>query len=98
VQRKKAKRQKYIAPPLGNIKKGITKEDLHNLYNVTDLQEFCKKEGLDHNGKKSLVIKRILNYLETGEKPAKKPGKKGKKGSKKKGSELAESNSDKPSN
>eukprot|EP01127_Copromyxa_protea_P015362 TRINITY_DN4410_c0_g2_i1.p1 TRINITY_DN4410_c0_g2~~TRINITY_DN4410_c0_g2_i1.p1 ORF type:complete len:319 (-),score=63.82 TRINITY_DN4410_c0_g2_i1:50-1006(-) len=71
---------KYVCPPLENIKKGTTAEQLRDLYNVTDLQEWCKQHDLPPNGKKSLVIRNILHFLETGEKP--KSAKKGKKGGK----------------
>jgi hypothetical protein len=57
-------RSKYQAPPLSNIKKGVTGQDLHNLYNVTDLQDWCKQNRVDHTGKKSAVIKRILYSLD----------------------------------
>lgn len=57
-------RAKYQAPPLTQIKKGITGQELHNLYNVTDLQEWCKLHKVDHTGKKSAVIKRILYTLD----------------------------------
>lgn len=57
-------RAKYQAPPLSNIKKGITGQELHNLYNVTDLQDWCRQHQVDHTGKKSAVIKRILYELD----------------------------------
>lgn len=57
-------RAKYQAPPLTHIKKGITGQDLHNLYNVTDLQDWCRQHKVDHTGKKSAVIKRILYTLD----------------------------------
>jgi hypothetical protein len=49
------------------------------MYNVTDLQEWCKQNNLDYTGKKPLIIKRIIQYLHTGQRPQKKPSKKGKK-------------------
>lgn len=70
---------KYKAPPLSNIKKGITAEELHNFYNVTDLQEWCKQNNLDYSGKKPVIIKRIIEYLRTGQRPLKKMFHKGKK-------------------
>lgn len=57
-------RAKYQAPPLSQIKKGISGQELHNLYNVTDLQEWCRLHKADHTGKKSAVIKRILYTLD----------------------------------
>jgi len=79
------KRTKYQCPPLTNIKKGITREELHNLYNQTDLQEYCKEQEMLHTGKKSVIIKRILNFLETGNKETASA----KKGKKKKGKPVA---------
>jgi len=52
---------------------------LHNLYNVTDLQTWCKDHGLSHLGKKPLIIRYILDYLETGKIPAKTSSKKKKR-------------------
>jgi hypothetical protein len=68
--RKKTKRGKsrYKAPPLSNIKRGITKQELHDLYNFTDLQEYCKEHELDYTGKKALLMRRIIAFLETGDK------------------------------
>jgi len=74
---RKKTRGKYKCPPLSNIQKGVSRDDLHNLYNVTDLQQWCKENAVYHMGKKSVLIKRILMFLETGEKPAT-PKKKGK--------------------
>jgi len=62
------KKAKYVCPPLSNIKKGITRDDLQNKYNVTDLQQWCKENGLASSGKKPQLIKHILEYLQTGEK------------------------------
>jgi len=69
---RKVKRGKsrYKAPPLSNIKKGITKQELHDLYNFTDLQEYCKEHELDYTGKKALLMRRIISFLETGDRGA----------------------------
>lgn len=67
---------KHVSPPLENIKKGITGQELHNLYNFKDLQIWCKQQNLNYIGKKGVLIKRILNYFETGEVQDKKKGKK----------------------
>jgi hypothetical protein len=66
---KKSLSSKHVCPPLENIKKGITKEDLYNLYNLTDLQAWCREQDLPASGKKVLLIKIILEYLEKGVKP-----------------------------
>jgi len=61
---------KYVCPPLENIKKGISSTDLRDLYNVTDLQEWCRQQGIASSGlKKSILIKTILQYLDTGVAP-----------------------------
>jgi len=69
---KKTRRGPYICPPLSNIQKGITREELHNLYNLVDLQRWCQEKDIDPTGKKQLVIKRIYTFLETGEIQSKK--------------------------
>jgi len=61
------RREKYVPPPISTIKKGMTKEHLHNTFNATDLKEFCKQNNMTSSGKKPLLIKRILKFLETGE-------------------------------
>jgi len=93
-QPKKKTRTKYKCPPLSNIKKGISKEDLHSLYNQTDLQQYCKKNGLAHAGKKAAIIKRIILFLETGQKIAHSPHKKGKKKKKRKVASRRDDDSD----
>jgi len=73
------KRTKFVAPPLDTIRKGKfdTYVDLYDNFNLPDLQDYCKKEGLKVSGKKPVLIKRILNYLVTGKKEE--PGTVGKK-------------------
>jgi len=44
---------------------------LHDLYNLSDLQEYCRAQGLDPSGKKSVLIRRIDVFLETGDKQKK---------------------------
>jgi hypothetical protein len=68
---------KHVCPPLENIKKGVTKAELQNQYNLTDLQTWCKEQELPYGGKKATVIRIILEYLEKGTKPT--PSKKKKK-------------------
>jgi len=62
------KRAKYVAPPISTIQKGKTKQELHSLFNAKDLQEYCRQHDMLASGKKPLLIKRILKYLDTGEK------------------------------
>ncbi|KAL6045814.1 DNA replication factor [Balamuthia mandrillaris] len=46
----------------------MTKQDLHNTYNASQLKEYCKENDMISSGKKPVLIKRILKFLETGEK------------------------------
>lgn len=77
-----------VVHPRSNIKKGITGDDLQNLYNLTDLQEYCKQNDIIHTGKKPQLIKRIIQYLETGQKTPKKPKGKRSRGAKRKSEEV----------
>jgi len=80
-------RTAYVAPPLSTIVKGqYSAADLHNKFNLTDLQKYAKQEGLKSSGQKKKIIKRIVTYLETGKKDesAPKKGKPKAKGTKQK--------------
>jgi len=69
----------YVSPPLSTIVKGqYSAADLHNKFNLTDLQKYAKQEELKSSGQKRSLIKRITNYLETGRKDEKKETKKAK--------------------
>jgi len=46
-----------------DIKKGITYQDLFQLYLRTEIEEYCRDKGLKLTGKKSDLIKRILTFL-----------------------------------
>jgi len=76
----KPTREKFVAPPLETIRKG--KYDnftaLYDNFNLPDLVRYCKQQQLRSLGNKRMVIKRILHFLETGEKETTKE-KKGKK-------------------
>eukprot|EP01112_Ceratiomyxa_fruticulosa_P017807 TRINITY_DN5619_c0_g1_i1.p1 TRINITY_DN5619_c0_g1~~TRINITY_DN5619_c0_g1_i1.p1 ORF type:complete len:374 (+),score=102.74 TRINITY_DN5619_c0_g1_i1:241-1362(+) len=75
---------KYVAPPLETIQKGkYTATGLRDNFNLTDLQQYCKDRGILSSGKKPELIKRIMRYLDTGEKEEVKKHKK-KKGVQKK--------------
>lgn len=72
AKKEKATRTPYVAPPLSTIVKGAyNAADLHNKFNLTDLQKYAKQEGIKTSGQKKLIIKRIVNYLETGSKEEK---------------------------
>lgn len=45
------------------IKAGISKEDLHQHYNLTDLQDWCKDHKVKSSGNKKEIIKRIIAFL-----------------------------------
>ena len=45
----------------------MTKEEMHNLYNVTDIQQLCRMNDINAAGKKSALIKRILDFLDSGQ-------------------------------
>jgi len=69
AKKEKGTRTPYVAPPLSTIVKGqYTAADLHNKFNLTDLQKYSKQEGLKSSGQKKHLIKRIIAYLETGKK------------------------------
>ncbi|KAM9987701.1 hypothetical protein ACTFIZ_003058 [Dictyostelium cf. discoideum] len=50
-------------PSIIDIKMGIKKQDLE-FYLVKDLRTWCQNKGLKYNDKKSILINRILKYLE----------------------------------
>jgi len=62
------KKEKYVAPPLTTIVKGQndTHDKLFQLFNTTDLIDYCREKKMKVSGKKVDLIKRILAYLETG--------------------------------
>jgi len=62
------KKEKYVAPPLTTIVKGQndTHHKLFQLFNTTDLIDYCREKKMKVSGKKVDLIKRILAYLETG--------------------------------
>jgi len=62
------KKEKYVAPPLTTIVKGQndTHDKLFQLFNTTDLIDYCREKKMKVSGKKVELIKRILAYLETG--------------------------------
>lgn len=71
----------WVAPPLSTIVKGAyTYQTMYDNFNLTDLQQYSKQEGLKGKGVKKDVIRDILRYLETGEKEDESKKKKGKKG------------------
>jgi len=77
---KKEPKAKYIPPSIDSITPGAyTKEDLHNLFNATDLAQYCSQNKLSTAGTKTAVIRRIMLFLETGTTEKKSGRKKSKK-------------------
>lgn len=107
-KKEKKTRTPWVAPALSTIVKGkYSAADLHNKFNLTHLQDYCKQEGLKSHGQKKILIKTIIHYLETGEKQLgdvkkKGPGKpkkaKSKTTKKTAGSKKKASKDDKPEN
>ncbi|EFA76022.1 hypothetical protein PPL_10601 [Heterostelium album PN500] len=76
---------KYISPPVSKIVKGVTKDQLHDFFNLEPLQEFCKMNDITYSSyKKSQLTKVIADFLETGERPLSKKEKLAKKAALKK--------------
>jgi len=63
------------------IAKGITYEEIFQHYYVNEVRDYCKEKGLKTSGKKPVLIKRILAYL-NGDEETTKPKAKGGRGRK----------------
>jgi len=50
------------------IKKGMDKQDL-NQFGVQELREYLEKKGFHFSGRKTILVNRVYEYLETGEAP-----------------------------
>jgi len=59
------------------IAKGTTYEDVFQHYYVGEVRDWCKEHGLKTSGKKGVLIRRVLAFLE-GDEESTKAGKKGK--------------------
>jgi len=53
-------------PSISTIVKGMTYTQMFDTFNLTDLVQYCKEKNMKSTGKKPVVIKRILQYLESG--------------------------------
>ena len=71
------------------IAKGSTYEDIFQHYYVGEVRDWCREHGLKTSGKKGVLIKRILAFLE-GDEETTKAAPKGKKGGKANGSTKKE--------
>ena len=65
------------------VVQGASYRSLFDSYNATDLVAYSRKHELRVTGRKPELIKRIISFLETGDKGFKAAG--GKKGGKRKG-------------
>lgn len=63
---------KTARPPIDDIVKGITQDELQNNYNLQDIKTWCRGHELPTTGKKSVLIRNILAFLNTGARPKKK--------------------------
>jgi len=61
---KKKKQKIEISKKKQPIQKGSTYEDIFQHYYVGEVREWCKENGLKTSGKKTVLIKRILAFLE----------------------------------
>jgi len=62
----KRTRETAARPPISVITKGMTSDYLHNTFNASDLQQFLKTRSAPSTGQKKVLIKRVLEFLETG--------------------------------
>jgi len=81
---KKKKKEPKPSKHKPDIKKGISKIDLHSHYTLEELSEYCKSNGLKVSGLKKDIIQRILDHLD-GKPQVEKPKKRKASGTPKKG-------------
>jgi len=72
------------------IQKGVTYEDVFQHYYVGEVRDWCKEHGLKTSGKKGVLIKRVLAFLDGDEETTKAHPAKGKKGGKANGAKKEE--------
>jgi len=75
------------------IKKGITFDDIFQHYYVDEVRDWCKEHGIKTSGKKTVLIKRILAFLD-GDESVKVNEKKAANGAKSKGRGKAKKEGD----
>jgi hypothetical protein len=64
----KVKKPKFVPSSFEKIKHGITTDELRSEWNLTDLLQWCQKQGLvlkSADTKKERLIRFILNFLKT---------------------------------
>jgi len=65
ANKERKRRGSWVNPPLNSIEEGkFDATGLFDNFNLPPLVEFCKSHGIDPKGKKTKVIRRILQYLE----------------------------------
>jgi len=93
-KKKKEKKELKVSDKQPNIKKGISKIDLHHWYYRNELGDWCKENGLKNTGNKKELVDRILEYLDdpakAKEKAEKAKNKKSAGGKRKKDSEKSD--------
>ncbi|KAL6071627.1 SAP domain-containing protein [Balamuthia mandrillaris] len=66
-KKKKQKTTGSFSKTKKKIEKGITFDDIFQHYYANELKDWCKEHDIPTTGKKTLLIKRILAYLEGGD-------------------------------
>eukprot|EP01088_Endostelium_zonatum_P000672 TRINITY_DN10914_c0_g1_i1.p1 TRINITY_DN10914_c0_g1~~TRINITY_DN10914_c0_g1_i1.p1 ORF type:complete len:274 (-),score=87.05 TRINITY_DN10914_c0_g1_i1:70-891(-) len=74
-ERKKKKRKIEFSEKKPAIAQGVSKDDLFQYYNITELQKWLKTHNMKTSGKKKELIDRISTYLEEDDEEEEKKGK-----------------------
>lgn len=61
---KKKRRVVTASKKKKQIKRGITFDDIFQHYNVSEVRDYCRDNGIRSAGKKGVIIKRVLAYLD----------------------------------
>eukprot|EP01117_Protostelium_nocturnum_P006108 TRINITY_DN2201_c0_g1_i1.p1 TRINITY_DN2201_c0_g1~~TRINITY_DN2201_c0_g1_i1.p1 ORF type:complete len:298 (+),score=130.71 TRINITY_DN2201_c0_g1_i1:107-1000(+) len=78
-QAKSVKKEVEFSKKKKEIKKGVTYQDIFQHYYLTELVEYCEKNGLPKSGTKKELIKKILASFNDEEKSSKKKAEKSNK-------------------
>jgi len=68
---KKKKQKVKVSSKKKDIKKGVTFDDIFQHYYVDEVRDWCKEHGLKTTGKKTVLIKRIVAFLDGDEETTK---------------------------
>ena len=55
--------------PLDRLVAGLTSMTIYTHYNMPDLKQFCRLHGINPAGRKTILIKRIVAFLNAGTAP-----------------------------